>query len=71
MTLTKPDLFELPGGDLGIAGGYQHKEESGQFVPDALVLELAESGAVTGTPSDVTDGGYEVDESLLKLDCPS
>lgn len=70
LTLTKPDLFELPGGDLGIAGGYQHREESGQFVPDALVLELAESGAVTGTPSDVTDGGYEVDEFFIEARLP-
>jgi iron complex outermembrane receptor protein len=50
LTLTKPDVFELPGGDVGVSGGYMHREENGVFTPDALVSELAETGAVTGTP---------------------
>ena len=70
LTLTKPDVFELPGGDVGVSGGYMHREENGVFTPDALVSELAETGAVTGTPSDVTDGGYEVDEFYLETRLP-
>jgi hypothetical protein len=50
LTLTQPDAFELPGGSAGISGGYLHREESGRYTPDALVSELAETGAVTGTP---------------------
>ncbi len=70
LTLTKPDVFELPGGDVGVPGGYMHREENGVYTPDALVSELAETGAVTGTPSDVTDGGYEVDEFYLETRLP-
>ena len=70
LTLTKPDVFELPGGDVGVSGGYMHREENGVYTPDALVSELAETGAVTGTPSDVTDGGYEVDEFYLETRLP-
>ena len=70
LTLTQPDAFELPGGSAGISGGYLHREESGIYTPDALVSELAETGAVTGTPSDVTDGGYEVDEFYVEARLP-
>ena len=70
VTLTKPDLFELSGGNVGISGGYLHREDSGRFTPDALVAELAESGAVTGTPSDITAGSYEVDEFFVEARLP-
>lgn len=68
--LTKPDLIELPAGDLGVAAGYSRRKDTGQYTPDALVSELAETGAVTGTPSDVTDGGYEVDEFYVEARVP-
>ncbi|MDP6537454.1 MAG: TonB-dependent receptor [Gammaproteobacteria bacterium] len=68
--MTKPDLFSLPAGDVGIAGGILRRKESGKYTPDALVDELAETGAVTGTPSDVTNGDYEVDEVYLEARIP-
>ena len=38
--------------------------------PDALVLELSQTGAVTGTPSDPTNGQYTVDELYLEMRFP-
>lgn len=70
LNVTKPDLFELPGGDVGIAGGWVRRQETGLYTPDALVSELAETGAVTGTPSDITQGGYEVDELFFETRLP-
>ncbi len=68
--VTKADMFELPGGDVGISVGYNYRKETGQYTPDALVAELAETGAVTGTPSDSTDGGYTVDEFYFEARLP-
>ena len=70
LNLIKPDIFELPGGDVGIAVGALRRKETGSYKPDALVAELASTGAVTGTPSDVTDGGYEVDEFYAEIRLP-
>ena len=70
LNLTKADLFELPGGNVGMSVGYNYRKEQGRYTPDALVAELAESGAVTGTPSDVTAGGYTVEEVYLEVRLP-
>ncbi|NND59646.1 MAG: TonB-dependent receptor [Gammaproteobacteria bacterium] len=70
LSLTKPDVFELPGGGVGIAGGIVRREETGLYTPDALVAQLAETGAVTGTPSDTTQGSYEVDELYFEARLP-
>ena len=69
--ITKPDVFELPGGDVGFAAGFLQRKESGKFKPDGLVAALAETGAVTGTPSDITDGSYTVDELFLEFRVPA
>ena len=69
--LTKPNLFELPGGDVGFAAGLSQRKESGKYKPDALVAALAEISAVTGTPSDVTDGSYTVDELFFEFRIPA
>ena len=70
LNFTKADLFELPGGDAGIAFGLETRRESGQYSPDALTLELSATGAVTGTPSDPTDGSYTVDELYFEMRLP-
>jgi len=70
INVTKADLFELPGGDVGFAAGFVQRKETGAYTPDALVLELSETGAVTGTPSDPTNGGYTVDELYLEVRIP-
>jgi outer membrane receptor protein involved in Fe transport len=70
LNVTKADLFELPGGDVGMAFGYVQRTETGAYTPDGLVLQLSETGAVTGTPSDPTDGSYTVDEVYVEFRVP-
>lgn len=59
-------LFELPAGDLAIAGGWEHRQESGFFSPDAF----AQTGASTDLASGPTKGGYSLDEYFVELDIP-
>lgn len=59
-------LFDLPAGELGIAMGYEHRAESGRFVPDAF----RQSGNSTGLSSTTTDGRYSLDEFYLELNVP-
>ena len=59
-------LFTLPAGDLGIAAGYEHRNESGSFVPDAF----AQSGLSTTLAGGPTSGKYKVDEYYVELDVP-
>ena len=59
-------LAELPAGDLGIAMGYEHRKESGRFVPDAF----AQSGEYTGLAATTTEGDYALDEFYVELNIP-
>ncbi|MBB1086882.1 TonB-dependent receptor [Lysobacter sp. SG-8] len=59
-------LFELPAGDLGIALGYEHRKESGRFVPDAF----AQTGMSTGLGATTTEGAYDLDEFYMELNIP-
>ncbi|MEO7200851.1 MAG: TonB-dependent receptor, partial [Dokdonella sp.] len=59
-------IFALPAGDLGIAAGYEHRNEDGVFTPDAF----AQSGEYTGLASSTTLGGYSLDEVYVELDIP-
>ena len=56
----------LPGGDLGIAAGVNHRKVSGSYVPDAL----SQSGYSTNLASKPTQGGYSVDEVYVEADIP-
>lgn len=56
----------LPGGDLGIAAGFNHRKNSGEYVPDAL----SQSGYSTNLASKPTSGSYAVDEFYLEADIP-
>ncbi|GAA0903340.1 TonB-dependent receptor [Luteibacter anthropi] len=59
-------LFDLPGGTVSIAGGVEHRKESGSYSPDANdVLQLT-----TNPSSDPTKGSYIVNEAYLELDVP-
>ncbi len=60
------DLFELPAGGLGFAAGYEHREQSGWYRPDAIVV----AGESNGVPSGPTDGSYDVDEVYLEFNVP-
>lgn len=70
LNVSKADIFELPGGDVGFAAGYEQRKETGKYSPDALTLELSATGAATGTPSDATDGSYTVDELYVEFRVP-
>lgn len=59
-------LLTLPAGDLGLAVGYEHREEKGRFVPDAF----NQSGQSTGLAATTTEGEYELDEFYLELNVP-
>ncbi|MGH8076806.1 MAG: TonB-dependent receptor domain-containing protein [Lysobacter sp.] len=59
-------LFNLPGGDVGVAVGFEHRSESGFFSPDAL----AQTGISTDLAAGPTGGGYALDEVYAELQIP-
>jgi len=60
------DLFQLPAGALDFATGYEHRNLSGTYTPDAVVA----AGDSNGVPSKATSGGYNVDEFYVELNAP-
>jgi iron complex outermembrane receptor protein len=59
-------LASLPAGDLAFAAGYEHREESGEYNPDALL----QSGLSTDLAGAPTKGSYELDEFYVELNVP-
>jgi iron complex outermembrane receptor protein len=59
-------VFALPAGDLAIAMGYEHRNESGSFYPDALQI----ANLSTSLPGGPTSGKYKVDEYYVEVDVP-
>lgn len=59
-------LATLPGGDLAIALGIEHRKEYGEFSPDAL----AQSGGSTDLAAGPTSGGYSLDEVYAEVQLP-
>jgi iron complex outermembrane receptor protein len=60
------DLLEMPAGPLDFATGYEHRNLSGNYQPDAIVV----AGESNGVPSKPTSGGYNVDEFYVELNIP-
>jgi iron complex outermembrane receptor protein len=60
------DLLQLPAGPLDFATGYEHRNLSGNYQPDAVVV----AGESNGVPSKPTSGGYNVDEFYVELNVP-
>jgi iron complex outermembrane receptor protein len=56
--LTGEMPFELPGGYIGWAAGYEHRREAGEYKPDEFLSE----GLTTGGASDPLKGNFSVDE---------
>jgi outer membrane receptor protein involved in Fe transport len=56
--IQKKDVFALPYGDLGLAFGFDHREEHGAYNPDNLV----QTGETNEAPSQPTAGGFSVNE---------
>ncbi len=59
-------VLTLPAGDLSIATGYEHRQESGRFEPDAS----KQGGLSTDLAGTMTKGRYSVDEYYLEVDVP-
>jgi len=60
------ELFELPGGPLGIAMGAEYREQSGSFDPDQVVQD----GFSSDIPAGHTGGGYHSGEVYAELNAP-
>jgi len=58
--------FELPGGPIGWALGYENRRENAASKPDGG----AAIGAIAFTPGNVTSGGFKVDEFYGELVLP-
>jgi iron complex outermembrane receptor protein len=59
-------IATLPGGDLGIALGYEHRDYKGRFDPDPTVA----AGLGSDIPALPTRGGYNVDEFYGEVNAP-
>jgi len=60
------ELFELPGGPLGLAVGVEYREQSGRFDPDQVVQD----GFSSDIPAAHTGGGYHAGEIYAELNAP-
>ncbi len=60
------DLFDLPAGPLGVAAGYEHRENEGFFQPDAIVA----AGLSSDIPAQPAKGSIKVDEFYTELSVP-
>lgn len=60
------DLIKLPAGWLDFAAGYEHRNLSGNYQPDSVIV----AGDSNGVPSKPTAGGYNVDEFYTELNIP-
>ncbi|MEO0997942.1 MAG: TonB-dependent receptor, partial [Pseudomonadota bacterium] len=59
-------LFELPAGPVGIAAGYEFRDQTGFFEPDAIVV----AGDSNGVPAFASAGGFEVNEFYTEARVP-
>ena len=59
-------IIDLPGGELGLAIGYEHRDYNGRFDPDPVVA----AGLGSDIPALPTKGGYDVDELYAELRAP-
>lgn len=60
------EIADLPAGPLGLAVGYEYRDESGFDRPDALV----QSGVSSGNARSTTAGGFTVEEFYAELAIP-
>jgi iron complex outermembrane receptor protein len=60
------EIFDLPGGPLGLATGLEYRDLSGRFDPDPKVA----AGFSSDIPAQPTKGGYDVKEAYAELNAP-
>ena len=66
MNVSNNNIYELPAGNLGVAVGWEHRNERGSYVEDPLT----EMGDTTGNKGESTRGSYEVDEAYIEFLAP-
>ena len=59
-------LFDLPGGTVGVAVGYEHRRQFGSFTPDPLI----QAGLGADIPAQAASGSFNVDEVYGELRVP-
>lgn len=60
------EITELPGGMMGFAVGYEFRDQSGYYQPDAVTV----AGDSNGVPSSPTAGSYDVSEFYGEIAAP-
>jgi iron complex outermembrane receptor protein len=60
------ELFDLPGGPVGVALGYEHRYQQGSFTPDPII----QAGLGADIPAQAASGAYNVDEVYGELRLP-
>ncbi|QKG70720.1 TonB-dependent receptor domain-containing protein [Erythrobacter mangrovi] len=60
------ELFDLPGGAVGIAVGYEHRYQKGSFTPDPII----QAGLGSDIPAQAASGKYNSDEFYGELRVP-
>src|SRR3546814_452119 len=60
------ELFDLPGGPLGVAAGLQYRKLKGRFDPDPIVA----AGFSSDIPAQPTRGSYSVKEAYAEINAP-
>ncbi|NVJ69108.1 MAG: TonB-dependent receptor [Alphaproteobacteria bacterium] len=60
------ELFDMPAGPVGVAMGWNYREETGRFIPDNVVS----SGETAGVPASPTAGYIHVKEFYGEVNVP-
>ncbi|WP_374942711.1 TonB-dependent receptor domain-containing protein [Sphingomonas sp.] len=60
------ELFDLPGGPVGVAIGYEHRFQYGSFTPDPVI----QAGLGSDIPAQAASGKFNVDEVYGELRVP-
>jgi iron complex outermembrane receptor protein len=60
------DLFDLPAGPIGIAVGYEHRDQHGSFTPDPVI----QAGLGSDIPAQAAHGSFNTDEVYGELRVP-
>ncbi len=60
------DIFQLPAGPLGVAAGFEYRDEQGQVEPDSVVV----SGASVSNQTFPTAGSFDVWEAFAEVNIP-
>jgi iron complex outermembrane receptor protein len=60
------ELFDLPGGPVGLAVGYEHRYQFGSFTPDPVI----QAGLGADIPAQAARGSFNVDEVYAEVRVP-